>query len=270
MVPDPIVSDKPQTTRNRITGVLTRDGVQLVFMDTPGMHKPKTALSRQMIQDIGDTVADVDLAVFVTEPTGALTKAELELLESIKAQRLPAIAVINKIDTLENKEVMMPKIALLSESYSFLEILPLSALSGDGADILLSILMEQAQPGPHFFPDDTLTDQPERVICAEIIREKILINMFEEVPHGIAVTIEQMKERSDGNMVDLHAVIYCERSSHKGMVIGKGGSMLKLIGSQARADIEAFLGIKVNLQCWVKVKEDWRNEERMIRNFFGG
>lgn len=264
-----IVTNKPQTTRTRITGVLTRNGTQLVFLDTPGMHKPKTALSQKMVKDIHETVADVDLAVLVVEPRGELTKAELSLIQQLSDSHMEAVAVVNKIDTLSSREEMLPKIAALSEAYDFKAIVPISALNGDGVeDTLMDLFMDSAQEGPHFFPDDTLTDQPERVICAEIIREKLLINMHEEVPHGIAVTIEEMKERPDGNMIDISAVIYCERKSHKGMVIGKGGSMLKLVGTQARTDMEAFLGIKVNLQCWVKIREDWRNEERMIKNFF--
>lgn len=265
-----IVTNKPQTTRTKITGVLTREHTQLVFMDTPGMHKPKTALSQRMVKDINESVADVDLAVLVVEPTGELTKAELSLIEDFKRQELPAVAVVNKIDLLAKKSDMMPKLEALSAAYPFQAIIPISALTGDGVEEeLMKLFLESAAEGPHYFPDDTLTDQPEKVICAEIIREKVLMNMFEEIPHGIAVTIEEMKEREDKPIMDMQAIIYCERKSHKGMVIGKNGSMLKEIASQARVDIEAFMAVKVNLQCWVKVKEDWRNEERMIRNFFG-
>ncbi|MEG0853183.1 MAG: GTPase Era [Angelakisella sp.] len=265
-----IVTNKPQTTRTKITGVLTREGTQLVFLDTPGMHKPKTALSERMVKDINESVADVDLAVLVVEPTGALTKAELSLVEDFRSQGIPAVAVVNKIDLLSQKTEMMPKLEALAAAYPFEAIIPISALTGDGVEEqLMKLFLESAEEGPHYFPDDTLTDQPEKVICAEIIREKILVNMHEEIPHGIAVTIEEMKERPDKPIMDMQAVIYCERKSHKGMVIGKNGSMLKVIASQAREDIEAFMAVKVNLQCWVKVKEDWRNEERMIRNFFG-
>ncbi len=265
-----IVTNKPQTTRTRITGVLTKEECQLVFFDTPGLHKPKTALSQYMVKQVGDTVADVDLAVLVVEPTGPITKAEQELIESFRKQHLPAIAVINKIDTIKDKSELMPKMAALSEAFEFDQIIPLSARSGEGCDLLLSILMGYGEESPHFFPDDTLTDQPERVLCAEILREKVLLNMQEEVPHGIAITIEEMKERQGPEaktIMDIQAVIYCERQSHKGMVIGKGGQMLKNIASAARTDMEAFLDVKVNLQCWVKVKEDWRNQERFIRNF---
>ncbi|MEA5010606.1 MAG: GTPase Era [Angelakisella sp.] len=265
-----IVTNKPQTTRTRITGVLTKEECQLVFFDTPGLHKPKTALSQYMVKQVGDTVADVDLAVLVVETTGPITKAEQELIESFRKQHLPAIAVINKIDTIKDKSELMPKMAALSEAFEFDQIIPLSARSGEGCDLLLSILMGYGEESPHFFPDDTLTDQPERVLCAEILREKVLLNMQEEVPHGIAITIEEMKERQGPEaktIMDIQAVIYCERQSHKGMVIGKGGQMLKNIASAARTDMEAFLDVKVNLQCWVKVKEDWRNQERFIRNF---
>ena len=265
-----IVTNKPQTTRTRITGVLTRDGCQLVFIDTPGLHKPKTALSEYMVKQVTDSVADVDLAVLVVEPQGPLTKAEQELIESFRRLHLPAVAVINKIDALNEKEQLIPKMALLSESYDFDQIVPVSALTGEGCGLLLDMFLGYGQEGPHFFPDDALTDQPERAICAEILREKILINMQEEIPHGTAVTIEEMKERQgpEGKtIIDIQAVIYCERQSHKGMVIGKGGQMLKTIASAARADMEAFLDAKVNLQCWVKVKEDWRNEARFLRNF---
>ena len=265
-----IVTNKPQTTRTRITGVLTKEECQLVFFDTPGLHKPKTALSQYMVKQVGDTVADVDLAVLVVEPTGPITKAEQELIESFRKQHLPAIAVINKIDTIKDKSELMPKMAALSEAFEFDQIIPLSARSGEGCDLLLSILMGYGEESPHFFPDDTLTDQPERMLCAEILREKVLLNMQEEVPHGIAITIEEMKERQGPEaktIMDIQAVIYCERQSHKGMVIGKGGQMLKNIASAARTDMEAFLDVKVNLQCWVKVKEDWRNQERFIRNF---
>ena len=263
-----IVTNKPQTTRTKITGVLTIDQTQLVFLDTPGAHKPKNVLSHQMAKVINESVGDVDLAVLVVEPTGALTKAELALIEDFTAKKVPAVAVINKIDLLADKSEMMVKIAALNAAYPFKEIVPVSALNGEGVkDTLLQIFLAHAEYGPHYFPDDTLTNQPERVICGEIVREKVLMNMHDEIPHGIAVTIEKMKEREDKNMIDIDATIYCEKKSHKGMVIGKEGVMLKRIGSQARFDIEKFLEVKINLQCWVKVREDWRNEERMVRDF---
>ena len=261
-----IVSDKPQTTRNRITGVLTEGDTQLVFIDTPGLHKPKSRLGEYMVQQVTESIGDVDAAVLVTEATGDITTIEKKLAEDIAASGLPSILALNKIDTLEKKEEMMGKMAEFSKLHNFDHVIPISAVTGDGVDILLSKLKEYAEESPHFFPDDTLTDQPERVIVSEIIREKVLLNMRDEIPHGIAVTIEMMKERADKNIMDIHATIMCERSSHKGMVIGKQGSMLKKIGSEARPDIESFLDIKINLQLWVKVKEDWRNKESIIHS----
>lgn len=264
-----IVSPKPQTTRTSITGVLTEGPVQLVFTDTPGMHRAHNALSRYMVRRVGETVADTELALFVTEPGSreTLAPAELDLIEDFKKQSLPALAIINKIDTLKSKEALIPQMARLSEAYPFQEILPISVLDGSGVEELRKLLLGRAQPGPHYFPDDEYTDQPERVLCAELIREKALLCLSDELPHGIAVEIEQMKEREGGGLIDLQATIYCEKESHKGMIIGKGGAMLKRIGSLARADIEELLGGKVNLQLWVKVKEDWRNQERFLRNF---
>lgn len=266
-----IVSPKPQTTRTRITGVLTREETQLVFIDTPGLHLPKTALARYMVKQVNDSVADVDLAVLVVEPGEGLSKADQSLIESFQKLELPALAVINKIDTLKDKRLMMAKIQQLNDAYPFEHIVPVSARTGEGVERLLGLLLSYGMEGGHFFDPETVTDQPERVLCAEIIREKVLRLMQDEIPHGIAVTIEEMKERPDADpgreLVDIQATIYCERDSHKGMIIGKGGQMLKRIGTNAREDIEAFLGVKVNLQCWVKVKNDWRNEERFLRNF---
>lgn len=268
-----IVTQKPQTTRTRITGVLTKGETQLVFIDTPGLLRAKDALGRYMVRQVTDSVADVDLAVLVAEPDPELSKADRELIENFKKLRLPAVAVVNKVDTLENKEAMLPKLAALGEAYDFQHIVPISALTGEGVDTLLGILLEGAEEGAHFFPDDALTDQPERVLCAEIIREKILLHMREEVPHGVAVVVEEMKDRppeqcKDGApMVDLSAMIYCERDSHKGMIIGKGGRMLKVIATEARQEMESFLGARVNLQCRVKTKEAWKNNEQQLRNF---
>ena len=258
-----IVSPKPQTTRNRITGVLTRGETQLVFLDTPGVHHARTKLGDYMNRQATGSVADVDLAVFVTEANRPLNEAEKNLLAGFRG--IPAIAVVNKIDLLDAPEQMLTKIAELADAYSFDEIVPVSVLQNDGIDGLLEILLRYAEEGPHFFDDDAMTDQPERVIVAEIIREKILRNMRDEIPHGTAVTIERMEDR--GRIVDIDATIYCERETHKGMLIGKKGEMLKRIGTQAREDAERFLGTKENLQCWVKVKEDWRNREGLIKNF---
>ena len=268
-----IVTQKPQTTRTRITGVLTKGETQLVFIDTPGLLKAKDALGRYMVKQVNESVADVDLAVLVTEPGPELSKADGELIENFKRLGLPAIAVVNKIDTLEEKEKLLPKMAALGSAYDFRHIIPISALTGEGVDTLLEVLLDSAQEGVHFFPDDALTDQPERVLCAEMIREQILLHMREEIPHGVAVVVEEMKDRplerckDNVPMVDISAMIYCERDGHKGMLIGKGGQMLKVIATAARQSMEDFLGVKVNLQCRVKTKEAWKNNEQQLRNF---
>ena len=211
-------------------------------------------------------MADVDVAVLVTDPLGKIHPMEEDLMDRFRERRIPAILAINKIDTLAQKDVMMEKINAFSKQFPFDAIVPISALTGDGVEELLDELSPHAKEGPHYFPDDALTDQPEQVIVSEIIREKLLNNLNEEIPHGTAVFIEQMRERKGRDLLDIHAVIYCERDSHKGIVIGKQGTMLKKVASQARAEIESFLGIKVNLQCWVKVKEDWRNRIGVIRD----
>lgn len=259
-----IVSSKPQTTRTRITGVLTEDIYQWVFLDTPGFHKPKTKLSGHMNKVVTDSIADVDLVLFVVEPMGKLTPGENSLIEQFKARRLPVILVINKTDLID-KEQLLARIAEISALYDFEAVVPVSVTENEGISTLMDELRAHTEEGPHFFPEDTLTDQPERAIAAEIIREKILRNMRDEIPHGTAVSIEKMREREDGGILDIEATIYCERDSHKGMIIGKGGAMLKKIGSDARADLEAFLDVKVNLKCWVKVRDDWRNSEKAIK-----
>ena len=267
-----IVTQKPQTTRTRITGVLTKGETQLVFIDTPGLLKAKDALGRYMVKQVKDSVADVDLAVLVTEPGPELSKADMELVENFRKLRLPAVAVVNKVDTVEQKETLLPKLAALGAAYDFSHIVPISALTGEGVEELLSILLESAQEGVHFFPDDALTDQPERVICAELIREKLLTHLREEVPRGVAVVVEEMKDRpaescrDGGPITDISAMIYCERDGHKGMIIGKGGQMLKAIASEARQDMESFLGVRVNLQCRVKTREAWKSSEFQLRN----
>ena len=259
-----IVSSKPQTTRTRITGVLTEDIYQWVFLDTPGFHKPKTKLSGHMNKVVTDSIADVDLVLFVVEPMGKLTPEENSLIEQFKARRLPVILVINKTDLID-KEQLLARIAEISALYDFEAVVPVSVTENEGISTLMDELRAHTEEGPHFFPEDTLTDQPERAIAAEIIREKILRNMRDEIPHGTAVSIEKMREREDGGILDIEATIYCERDSHKGMIIGKGGAMLKKIGSDARADLKAFLDVKVNLKCWVKVRDDWRNSEKAIK-----
>lgn len=260
-----IVSPKPQTTRTRITGILTREETQLVFIDTPGIHAPKTKLSDYMVKQVRESVADVDVAVLMTEPTGPISPSERELVESFRVRKLPALLAVNKIDTLTRKEDMMPKIQAFAALYEFDEVVPISVLRNDGVEILLDKLGCYAADGPHFFDDDAYTDQPERVIVGEIIREKLLNNLQDELPHGLAVVITSMKERESGNFLDIHADIVCEKKSHKGMIIGKQGAMLKKIGSQARAEIEAFLACRINLQLWVRIKDDWRNRDGLIR-----
>lgn len=264
-----IVSSKPQTTRTRIMGVLTtEDNVQLVFTDTPGFHKPKNKLGEKMVQAVSDSISGVDSCLFVVDANDEkLNTAELELIKKFKAEKMTVVLAVNKIDMLKDKTELMKKLAALSALYDFKAIVPVSAQSGDGLDALLDELKALSVESIHFFPDDTLTDQPERVLVAEIIREKMLRLLDKEIPHGTAVAIERMRERDDGSIMDVEATIYCERESHKGIIIGKGGQMLKKISTYARQDIESFFDIKVNLQCWVKVKEDWRNREGIIHNF---
>lgn len=262
-----IVTQKPQTTRTKIMGVLTLGETQLVFTDTPGYHRPKTKLGEKMIKAVGDGIAGVDACLFVTEPEGEIKEAELELLKRLKAEKAPVVLAINKIDTVKQKEKIMEKILAFSSVYEFEAVIPVSALKEENIDTLIEELKKLSYESVHFFPDDTLTDQPERVLAGEIIREKMLLLLDKEVPHGVAVSIEKMRERTTGNIMDVEAIIYCERESHKGIIIGKKGDMLKKISSRARADMENFFQCKINLQCWVKVKEGWRNREGLIHNF---
>lgn len=262
-----IVSDKPQTTRTKIMGVLTEGDTQLVFTDTPGFHRPRNKLGEKMIQAVSDGISGVDACLFVVEPEGELRTAELELIEKFKKQKMPVILAINKVDTLPDKEVLMSRIMELSQHYNFEAVVPVSALRGINMNELLGEMKKLAEESVFFFPEDTLTDQPERVIAAEIIREKLLRNLDREIPHGVAVSIEKMRERDDADIMDVEAVIYCEKDSHKGIIIGKNGAMLKRISTRAREDMEKFFQIHVNLRCWVKVKEDWRNREGLIHNF---
>lgn len=262
-----IVSSRPQTTRTKIMGVLTEDNVQLVFTDTPGFHKPKTKLGEKMIQAVDDSIGGVDSCLFVAEVKGEIKPTELELLQKLKSERIPVVLAINKIDMLSDKQEMMERILELTNLFEFEAVVPVSARDGDGMDALKAELMKLAQESEFFFPEDTLTDQPERVLAAEMIREKLLHRLNEEIPHGIAVSIEKLREREDKPLLDIEAIIYCERESHKGIVIGKKGAMLKEISTNARIELEKFFECKVNLQCWVKVKEDWRNREGLIHNF---
>lgn len=262
-----IVSDKPQTTRTKIMGVLTEGDTQLVFTDTPGFHRPRTKLGEKMVQAVSDSVSGVDACLFVVEPEGELRPAELELIEKFKKLKMPVILAINKVDTLPDKEVLMARILEISKTYDFEAVVPVSALRGINMDELLSEMKKLAEESVFFFPEDTLTDQPERVIAAEIIREKLLRNLDREIPHGVAVSIEKMREREDSDIMDIEAVIYCEKDSHKGIIIGKNGAMLKHISTRAREDMEKFFQCHINLRCWVKVKEGWRNREGLIHNF---
>ncbi len=262
-----IVSPRPQTTRTRIMGVLTEKDTQLVFTDTPGMHKPKTRLGEFMVREINESVGGVDFCVLTVEEKGELNPAELALIDQLRTQHIPAVLAINKIDRLHDKAQLAERIAYLNGMYDFEAIVPVSAATGEGLEALKSELCALSQPGPHFFPDDTLTDQPERVIAAEIIREAMLRLLTDEVPHGIAVDIEKMRERESGEIMDIEATVYCEKDSHKGIVIGKKGAMLKRIGTNARLELERVFDIKTNLKLWVKVREDWRNSEGSLRSF---
>ena len=260
-----IVSNKPQTTRNRITAVCQRGETQFVFLDTPGFHKPRTRLGDYMVSVVRQSVADVDAVVLVVEPVASIGPQERELIASIKAANCPAVLAINKLDTVE-PEKLLAVIALYSEAYAFNAIVPISAKTGDGVEELLKELDKFAVESPALFPEGVTTDQPEKQVCAELIREKLLLNLEREVPHGTAVEITRFSERDDG-IIDLEATIYCEKASHKGIIIGKHGAMLKKIGEDARKDIEEFMGTKVFLQTWVKVKEKWRDSNSLLRNF---
>ena len=260
-----IVSNKPQTTRNRICGILSRGNTQYVFVDTPGFHKARTKLGDYMVNAVKDSIADVDLTLLVVEPIASVGQQEQLLLEELGAKRTPVILVINKIDTVE-KEKLLEVIAAYSEAYHFEAIIPISAKTGDGVELLLSECDKYAIESPFLFPDDQTTDQPERQVMAEIIREKLLWCLEKEIPHGTAVEITTFTERDNG-IIDLDATIYCEKASHKGIIIGKQGAMLKKISSMARTDCEKFMGTKVYLTTWVKVKENWRDSDFLVRNF---
>lgn len=261
-----IVSNKPQTTRNRICGVLTRGDTQLVFIDTPGFHKPRTKLGDYMVGVVKESVADVDLVLLIVEPIANIGPQEESLLAQIKASGAPAILVINKIDTVPDKEQLLAVIAAYSAQYDFAAVMPISAKFNDGVKALLDECAKYAEESPFYFPEDMTSDQPERQVIAEIIREKLLWNLEREIPHGTAVEITKFSERDNG-VIDVDATIYCEKASHKGIIIGKNGAMLKKISTAAREDCERFMGTKVFLQTWVKVKENWRDSDFLIRNF---
>ena len=260
-----IVSNKPQTTRNRISAVVNRGECQYVFLDTPGLHKARTRLGDYMVKVVKESVADVDAILLLVEPIPHIGGPEAELIARIKQLGVPSILVINKMDTVE-KEALLAVMQTYGQAHDFNAILPISAKEHEGVDELLDLLAEFLPEGPQLFPDDMVTDQPERQVCAEIIREKLLLCLDKEIPHGTAVEITKFSER-DSEIIDLDATIYCEKASHKGIIIGKGGAMLKKISTLARADIEAFMGTKVFLQTWVKVKENWRDNMNLIRNF---
>ncbi len=260
-----IVSNKPQTTRNRICGIVTRDHLQYVFVDTPGYHKARTKLGDYMVSTVRESISDVDATILVVEPIPSIGPQEQALIERLQATRCPAILAINKIDTME-KDKLLEVIAVYSQTGVFDAIIPISAKTGDGVDDLLETCQKYAVEGPFLFPDDVTTDQPERQVMAEIIREKLLWCLEKEIPHGTAVEITTFSERDNG-IIDIDATIYCEKASHKGIIIGKEGAMLKKISSMARADCEKFMGTKVYLTTWVKVKENWRDSDFMVRNF---
>ncbi len=261
-----IVSNKPQTTRNRICGVLTRGDTQLVFIDTPGFHRPRTKLGDYMVGVVKESVADVDLVLLIVEPIANIGPQEESLIAQIKASGAPAILVINKIDTVPDKEQLLAVIAAYSAQFDFAAVMPISAKYNDGVKALLDECAKYAEESPFFFPEDMTSDQPERQVIAEIIREKLLWNLEREIPHGTAVEITKFSERDNG-VIDVDATIYCEKASHKGIIIGKNGAMLKKISTAAREDCERFMGTKVFLQTWVKVKENWRDSDFLIRNF---
>ena len=260
-----IVSNKPQTTRNRISAVVTRGDTQFVLMDTPGFHKPRTRLGDYMVNVVKESVADVDAVMLLVEPIANIGRQEEELIARIKEARVPAVLVINKIDTVE-KSALLEVMAVYSAACEFDAIIPISAKSGEGLDELMQQLEKYAVEGPQLFPDDMISDQPEKQICAELVREKLLLCLDKEIPHGIAIEVTKFTERENG-IIDMDVTIFCEKASHKGIIIGKQGAMLRRIGELARNDIEAFMGTKVFLQTWVKVKENWRDSMAQLRNF---
>lgn len=260
-----IVTKKPQTTRSRITGVITKGPVQYVLMDTPGIHAARNKLDARMTQTAAASLKDVDVTMMLFEPAGEFTDAELTMVKALQ-KGAPAIAVINKVDLLDSFAALEARRKQLEEFGCFDHIVTISAKDGTGCEDLFAMLKPYGNEGPHYFDDDAFTDMPEKELVAELVREKALFFLREEVPHGIAVVVERFKERPDKDLIDIDVDIYCERKSHKGMIIGKGGQMLKKIASAARMDIEDLLGVKVNLQCWVKVREDWRDNELQLNS----
>ena len=261
-----IVTHKPQTTRNSITAVLNTETAQIIFIDTPGMHKPKTRLGELMVKSANNALSDTDIILFVVEPKGKLEGIEFSLIERFKLLGQRVILIINKIDTIK-KETLVKTIGEYASLYDFETIIPISAKDGDGVKLIIKEIEKRIEEGPQYFPDDMLSDQPEKQIIAEIIREKALKSLDDEVPHGIAIEIDKFEDRENKDIIDIEAIIYCEKETHKGIVIGKNGATLKIIASRAREDLEKFFGCKVYLQCWVKVKEDWRNKGNLLKNF---
>lgn len=265
-----IVSPKPQTTRTRINGVLTKGEIQFVFIDTPGMHKPKTKLSEQMVKAIDNSIADVEVSLLLVDATKKPSPIEERLIEGFKAKKSDVILLINKVDLIKDKSELLKIIEQYSRMFDFKEIIPISVKAKENTELIIPIVEKYAVESPHFFDDDLPTDQPEKIWLAEIVREKILNTMYEEIPHGTAVQIESLeysKTNKGEDIVDIGVVIICERSTHKGMIIGKQGSMLKKIGQIARAEMEEYFGMKVNMKIWVKVKDDWRNSDLLITDF---
>ena len=261
-----IMSDKPQTTRNTIQAVYTDEECQIVFLDTPGIHKPKNKLGEFMVKSATDAFENVDLVLFVVDDSKKIGPGDRKIIEDLRGIKTPVILVLNKIDKLEESE-LFELMQLYSNEDLFKAIVPISALKGRNVNELLKVIGNYLQEGPKYFPDYMITDQPERVLVSELIREKVLHYLNDEVPHGVAVEVERMKSRQDKDIVDISAVIYCERDSHKGIIIGKNGRKLKGIGKSAREDMELLLGSKINLQLWVKVKENWRNLQNYITDF---
>ncbi len=260
-----IVSNKPQTTRNRISAVVTRGNTQFVLMDTPGFHKPRTRLGDYMVNVVKESVADVDAVMLLVEPIANIGRQEEELIARLKETNVPAVLVINKIDTVEKSE-LLEVMAMYSQAHGFDAIIPISAKNNEGLNELMEQLDKYAVEGPQLFPDDMISDQPEKQICAELVREKLLLCLDKEIPHGTAIEVTKFSERENG-IIDMDVTIFCEKASHKGIIIGKNGAMLRKIGEMARTDIEAFMGTKVFLQTWVKVKENWRDSMAQLRNF---
>lgn len=261
-----IISPKPQTTRNRIQSILTKEDFQVIFIDTPGIHKPKHKLGSYMVKAAETTLNEVDAVFMLVEPTERVLELDRYVIERLEGIKTPVILVINKIDTIEKSKILTV-IDMFKSLYNFAEIIPVSAKMGENTDQLMEVIKKYLPEGPQYFPEDMVTDQPERQIAAEIIREKALQLLQEEIPHGIAVEISAMKKRNDKDMVDVEATIYCEKESHKGIIIGKQGAMLKKIGTRARVDISALLGSPINLQIWIKVKKDWRDSDFLLKNF---